>query len=190
MMKVFLLDNHDSFTYNLAALLRTFDDTELDVAIAENTNIASLAVYDKIVFSPGPGLPDEFPMMTEILEQYKETKDILGVCLGHQMIAEYFGAKLSNLVNVNHGWIKRLNIICPDTRLFNNIPNLSDIGVYHSWYVNKESLPDCLTVTAECDDNLVMAMEHKKYRIDSVQFHPESFITSFGKQMIGNWLSK
>lgn len=189
-MKVFLLDNHDSFTYNLAALIRSFKNTCLDVAVAENTNIASLAVYDKIVFSPGPGLPVEFPMMKLILDTYKESKGFLGVCLGHQMIAEYFGGKLANLDIVNHGWIKKLSILHKDSRLFHNIPQSSEIGVYHSWYVTRENLPDCFTVTAECKDKLIMALEHKTLNIDSVQFHPESFITSLGRQMIANWLNK
>jgi anthranilate synthase/aminodeoxychorismate synthase-like glutamine amidotransferase len=189
-MKIFLLNNHDSFTYNLAALIRSFDDTDLHVAVAENTNIASLAVYDKIVFSPGPGLPAEFSMMKLILDTYKESKSILGVCLGHQMIAEYFGGRLVNLETVNHGWIKELIILQEDSRLFHNIPQASKIGVYHSWYVSRENLPDCFTVTAECGDKLIMALEHKTMNLDSVQFHPESFITSLGRQMIANWLKK
>lgn len=184
-----MLDNHDSFTYNLAAMLRTFPGAEVVVSRPEVTNITSLHEFDKIVFSPGPGLPSEFPVMKEIMDHYSETKSILGVCLGHQMIAEYFGATLANLDTVNHGWIKKLVVIEKEALLFRNIGQDTDAGVYHSWYVMRDGLPDCLSITAVCHEGLVMALQHKSLNIHSVQFHPESFITSEGRTMLHNWLN-
>ncbi len=188
MIKVFLLDNHDSFTYNLAALLRKSDSVKLTINVPELTDLSELSFFDKIVFSPGPGLPSEFPLMREILDKYKQSKSILGVCLGHQFIGEYFGANLGNLQSVSHGQIKKLNILHNGSKLYMGIPDKSEIGLYHSWYVAKDNLPECLTITAECEDHKIMSMEHKEYDIQSVQFHPESFMTQYGTVMISNWL--
>ena len=189
MIKAFLLDNHDSFTYNLASLLRDNKHVKLTIITPEKIDIASIALYDKIVFSPGPGLPVEYPIMCDILDAYKETKSILGVCLGHQMIGEYFGAKLANLEQVSHGMIKKLHITHSRYGFYTGIPDQSEIGVYHSWYVSKDDFPDCLSVTAESNDRLIMSLEHKQFDIQSVQFHPESFITQHGRLMIDNWLN-
>ncbi len=188
MIKVFLLDNHDSFTYNLAALLRKSGSVNLSINIPEKTDIPSLSSFDKIVFSPGPGLPSEFPLMRTILDRYKQSKSILGVCLGHQFIGEYFGANLSNLQAVSHGRIKKLHLLHKQSKLYAGVPDKSEIGLYHSWYVNKDNLPECLTITAECDDHMIMSLEHKEYDIQSVQFHPESFMTQYGAAMMRNWL--
>lgn len=188
MLKVFLLDNNDSFTYNLAALLRGNKHVKLTIGTTERTKFENLIQFDKIVFSPGPGLPSEFPVMHDIMDAYKDTKSILGVCLGHQMIGEYFGAKLANLEEVSHGWIKKLHILKSRCVLYQDLPDMTDIGVYHSWYISKHEFPDCLRITAESNDGIIMSIEHKIYNIQSVQFHPESFMTTYGKVMIQNWL--
>ncbi|HLO92627.1 MAG TPA: aminodeoxychorismate/anthranilate synthase component II [Lentimicrobium sp.] len=189
-LNVFLLDNHDSFTYNLAAMLRSFGNVHLKISKPENANIASLCKFDKIVFSPGPGLPIEFPLMSDILDEYRKTKSFLGICLGHQMIAQYFGGKLCNLSEVNHGWVKSLKIIEAESLLFKDIPNNSNIGVYHSWYVDGDHLPDNLNVTAICENQLIMALQHKNLDVNSVQFHPESFLTMHGRKILANWLKR
>lgn len=188
MLKVFLLDNNDSFTYNLAALLRGNKRVKLTISTPEKTKLENLTQFDKIVFSPGPGLPSEFPVMHDILDAYRDTKSILGVCLGHQMIGEYFGAKLANLQEVSHGWSKKLHILKSGCILYQEIPEMTDIGVYHSWYVSKDEFPDSLEITAESNDGIIMSMEHRTYHIQSVQFHPESFMTTYGVVMIQNWL--
>lgn len=188
MLKVFLLDNFDSFTYNLAALLKGDNRIELSISTPDKLKINNLSQFDRIVFSPGPGLPSEFPVMHDILDAYKDSKSILGVCLGHQMIGTYFGAKLVNLDQVSHGWSKKLNILKKDCKLFHDIPDMTEVGVYHSWYLSKDEFPDCLGITAESNDGIIMSIEHKTYNIQSVQFHPESFMTTYGKVMIQNWL--
>lgn len=190
MIKVFLLDNHDSFTYNLAAQVRRCKNVTLEIKTAEDTKIDKINSFDKIIFSPGPGLPSEHALMSTILDHYKNTKSILGVCLGHQAIGEYFGATLENMDEVQHGWINHLHLTGTSSSLFKNIPDLTEIGVYHSWCVNKDKLPDCLKVTGMGDHKKIMSMEHESLDIESVQFHPESFITKFGEQMMKNWLMK
>ncbi len=188
MIKIFLLDNHDSFTYNLAAMFNKYKHVRIEITYPEDTNIAKISQFDKIIFSPGPGLPSESTIMQQILDKYKTTKSILGVCLGHQAIGEYFGAKLENLDAVNHGMIKHLEQTQPNNKLFTGVPNYSEIGVYHSWVLNSKDLPNCLNITGINEDNKIMSIEHKIYDIKSVQFHPESFITEFGDIMIDNWL--
>ncbi len=189
MIKIFLLDNHDSFTYNLAAMFSKIINVKLTISYPENTNIKNISDFDKIIFSPGPGLPTESPIMANILDRYKSSKQFLGVCLGHQAIGEFFGAKLKNYEIVNHGMIKKLNFTQSESKLFCGIPNNSNIGVYHSWYLDSENFPKEIDITGLNEEGVVMAMEHKIYDIQSVQFHPESFITEFGEKMIENWLN-
>lgn len=188
MIKIFLLDNYDSFTYNLAGLLKSIQDVKVDVRTPKDIDFKGLGEYDKIIFSPGPGIPSEFPVMREILSKYSSEKSILGICLGHQMIGEYFGATLSNLDRVNHGWVKKLNILSHNSIIYNGIQTGTEIGVYHSWYLSRNNFPDCLRITAECNEGLIMSLEHRSYDIQSVQFHPESFITKQGYKMIHNWV--
>lgn len=189
MIKIFLLDNHDSFTYNLAAMFDIYPNIEVSIVNPENTNINKISEFDKIIFSPGPGLPSEYPIIHSIIDKYKNSKHILGICLGHQAIGEYFGCELKNYDIVNHGMIKKLNIIEPVSKLFKNIPNNSEIGVYHSWYIKNLNIPKEIRVTGLNEDGIIMAIEHRIFNIQSLQFHPESFITKYGKQMIDNWLS-
>lgn len=189
MTKIFLLDNHDSFTYNLAAMFNKNKKVKLNISFPENTNIKNISKFDKIIFSPGPGLPYEVPLMAEIIDKYKLSKQFLGVCLGHQAIAEYFGAKLKNYKLVNHGMIKQLVFTEKKSILFKDIPNRSNIGVYHSWYINNIDCPQELNITARNEDGIIMATEHSTFNIQTVQFHPESFITKHGQRMIENWLT-
>jgi len=190
MIKIFLLDNHDSFTYNLAAMFDVFPNIKASIYNPENTNINKISEFDKIIFSPGPGLPKEYPIMQEIIDKYKSQKHFLGICLGHQAIGEYFGCKLKNYDIVNHGMVKKFQITEPASFIFKNIPDNSDIGVYHSWYIANENIPEQIRVTGLNEDNIIMAIEHTTYNIQSLQFHPESFITTYGKEIIKNWLSK
>jgi anthranilate synthase/aminodeoxychorismate synthase-like glutamine amidotransferase len=189
MTKVFLLDNHDSFTHNLAALIRKSGSVSLTINTPEQTELSSLSSFDKIVFSPGPGLPSEFPLMGEILDRYKQSKSILGVCLGHQFIGEYFGAKLHPQQAVSHGRLKKLHVVHKESKLYVGVPDRSEVGLYHSWYVDNNALPSCFRVTAQCNDEVIMSLEHKEFDIQSVQFHPESFITQYGQTMVSNWLN-
>ncbi|HLN52315.1 MAG TPA: aminodeoxychorismate/anthranilate synthase component II [Lentimicrobium sp.] len=190
MVKVLLIDHHDSFTYNLAALVRCCPDIHLDVQFPEEIKIEKISLYDKIIFSPGPGLPSEYPLMYEILDGYKNNKGILGVCLGHQAIGKYFGGTLINLGEVHHGKVKKLKILTTDAVIYKGIPDNSDIGVYHSWFVERKGLPECLTVTGISEEGIIMSIAHTDYDIQSVQFHPESFITKHGEKMMYNWLKE
>ncbi len=188
MIKVLLLDHHDSFTYNLAALIRKCRNVQLDVVFSEVAKIGKISAYDKIIFSPGPGLPYEYPLMTEILDTYKNNKSIFGVCLGHQAIGEYFGGTLINLSEVHHGRVKKLKILDPYAGIYKEVPDNTEIGVYHSWCIDSKDLPACFTVTGINEDGIIMSFTHSKFDIQSVQYHPESFITLYGEKIMHNWL--
>lgn len=189
-MKLFLLDNHDSFTYNLASVFRSYEGVSLSIHTPENTNISELSEYDKIIFSPGPGIPSETTFMGKIIKLYSKTHSILGVCLGHQAIGVYFGADVKNLKEVNHGKLKKLKILNRRIKIFDEIPDNSSIGLYHSWVLDRNNFPDCLEIIAECNHSEIMAIRHKSYDITGLQFHPESFITEYGEKMLFNWLYK
>lgn len=187
-MKVFILDNYDSFTYNLVHYVEQY----ADLCIVKRDNeiiLEELNKFDKIILSPGPGLASEKPIMHKIISNYKNTKSILGICLGHQSIAEYFGASLYNFENVIHGIEKNTKIILQNS-IFNNIPKEFISGRYHSWAVSKTDFPKDLNILAVDDNEVIMAIEHKKYKITGLQFHPESIMTRYGKEMIKNWISK
>ncbi len=188
-MKLLIVDNHDSFTYNLVQLVEEAGVCHFDVVASHLIDSDASSQYDKILFSPGPGLPDEFPAMKQLLDRYKNRKSFLGICLGHQAIAEYFGATLINLPKVVHGQQKTVYQKEKDF-LFALLPGSFDVGLYHSWLVNPDTIPSGLIVTAQTDDHRVMALRHKKFDIRGVQFHPESIMTPHGKQMIENWLGK
>lgn len=185
-MKIFILDNYDSFTYNLMHIIEQFA-SEVIVQRNNECDISELKRFDKIVFSPGPGLPSDVPIMHEIIEKYKESKPILGVCLGHQSIAEFFGGTLINMPEVNHGREFETNIIKNDY-IFNNIPKTFFSGRYHSWIVNKNNLPADLEVTSIDPQNQIMSLKHNVYDIRGVQFHPESIMTKCGKEILKNWV--
>jgi anthranilate synthase component 2 len=186
-MKVLIIDNYDSFTYNLVHLVQSILNKKVDVIRNDKLDLEAIDQYDKIILSPGPGIPDEAGMLKEIIRKYASTKSILGVCLGLQAIAEVFGAQLINLSEVYHGLATEIQIIKED-RLFKNASKYFLGGRYHSWIVSKENFPDCLEITAIDSENNIMALSHKTYNVKAVQFHPESVLTENGDQIIRNWL--
>lgn len=186
-MKILLVDNYDSFTYNLAHILGQFAS---DVIIKRNDEISLENILDcnKIVFSPGPGLPSEVKIMHQIIDRYKDKKSILGVCLGHQSIAEYFGAQLINMPEVNHGREFKTKILSQDY-IFKDIPEIFSSGRYHSWIVSQEDFPESLEITSvDFNSNQIMSLKHKEFDIRGVQFHPESIMTKYGKKLLENWI--
>ena len=187
-MKILLLDNHDSFTYNLAESFNKIGNPTVRVKKPEDLSVSEVKKYDKVIFSPGPGLPEEHPVMFTILQHYGKTKSILGVCLGMQAIAVHFGGTLFNLPEIVHGKDRELSILRPDFYLFRGIPDRTVVGLYHSWAVRLSGLPDCLEVTAVSGEGTLMALRHKKYDLCGVQFHPESIITKEGLRMLSNWI--
>ena len=186
-MKILVLDNYDSFTYNLVHIIRELG-YEMDIFRNDKIQVEEVTKYDKIVLSPGPGIPEEAGIMKEVIKTYSPTKSILGVCLGHQGIAEAFGAKLFNIPNVLHGVTSKVRITDKDERLFKGLPEQFEACHYHSWAVMAESIPDDIGVTATNPDGLVMAVAHKKFDVRGVQFHPESIMTEHGKKIMENWL--
>ncbi|MFO7573953.1 MAG: aminodeoxychorismate/anthranilate synthase component II [Bacteroidales bacterium] len=185
-MKLLIIDNHDSFTWNLVQLAREAGAEDIRVSPSETALEAKPALFDRIIFSPGPGLPEEFPVMFEILKRYPK-KRILGVCLGLQAIGIHFGAKIINMEDVSHGRQIKVNITEPDY-LFTGLPGRFDAGLYHSWVLTGESFPADLLVTAMSDDHRIMAVRHRELDIHGVQFHPESVMTPVGAQIMSNWL--
>ena len=186
-MKVLVLDNYDSFTYNLVHILR---ELGVDHEVYRNDKIAlsDVGKFDKIMLSPGPGIPDEAGIMKQVIKEFGPKKSILGVCLGHQGIAEVYGAELFNIKNVLHGVTSQIQVKDKSNKLFRGLPESFRITHYHSWAVKPESINGELQVTAVNGDGLVMALSHKTYDVQGVQFHPESVMTEHGKAIIQNWL--
>ena len=186
-MKILVLDNYDSFTYNLVHIIRSLGH---EPAIYRNDKIGLEEVkkYDKILLSPGPGIPDEAGIMKALVKEYGPTKSIIGICLGHQGIAEVYGAKLFNIPKVLHGVTSMAKVIDQDEILFKGVSNTFQATHYHSWAVVAESFTPALKVTAVNNDGLVMGLRHVKYDVKGVQFHPESVMTPEGPKMIENWL--
>lgn len=188
-MKILILDNYDSFTYNLVHILR---EQGCDLTIRRNDEItlAEVDAFDKILLSPGPGIPEEAGILLPLIRKYASTKSILGVCLGEQAIGEAFGAKLINLTEVYHGVGTEIEVIADDP-LFAGFERNITVGRYHSWAVSREAFPECLEITAiDPTDGAIMALRHRKYDVRGIQFHPESVLTPNGKQMIINWLNE
>jgi anthranilate synthase component II len=188
MIRVLLLDNHDSFTYNLAELLRRNSKIIFQILPEESIYIDQLSKYDKILISPGPGVPDEHPVMFEILKAWGDRKSIFGVCLGMQAIALHFGGELFNLDRVIHGRAKTIQVSVPGQRIFSGLPEQFEAGLYHSWAVRNDNFPGDLIVTAVSTDGVIMGIKHRKFDICGVQFHPESIMTPYGQRMIDNWI--
>jgi len=186
-MKVLMIDNYDSFTYNLVHSIEKFIDGSVDVFRNDKIMLDEVAGYDKIILSPGPGMPSDAGIMPEVIKKYSASKSILGVCLGMQAIGETFGAKLSNLGKVHHGVAMPVFVEKEDV-LFKNCPELFMGGRYHSWVVSHNNFPESLEVTATDKENNIMALRHKKYDVRGVQFHPESILSEFGDKIIENWL--
>ena len=187
-LRILVFDNYDSFTYNLVHMLHALCDATIDVVRNDKLNLDDVVKYDKIVLSPGPGIPSEAGMLLELIRRYAPTKDILGVCLGHQAIAEAFGATLINLGEVHHGLSEPIHRIAYDP-LFEGLPDTFKVGRYHSWSVSPEGLPDCFEVTSLDDEGQIMSMCHKTLRLHGVQFHPESVLTPDGQHIMSNWLT-
>ncbi|WP_299822189.1 aminodeoxychorismate/anthranilate synthase component II [uncultured Pontibacter sp.] len=185
-MEVLVIDNYDSFTYNLVHLLQELGAT-VTVRRNDKTTLEEVGKYEKILLSPGPGIPDEAGLLKEIIRTYGSSKDLFGVCLGHQAIGEVYGGMLVNSKEVWHGIATPVEVICKEELLFKNLPQQFEIGRYHSWLVNQE-LPDCLIPTAIDAQGNLMALRHKEHQVRGVQFHPESVLTAHGKEMMKNWL--
>jgi anthranilate synthase component 2 len=186
-MKILILDNYDSFTYNLVHIVR---ELNYDYDVYRNDKIALEEVekYDKILLSPGPGIPDEAGIMKALIRTYAPTKSILGICLGHQGIAEVFGASLFNIPKVLHGVTSQTSVEDKGEILFRDLPTTFQVCHYHSWAVSPESLTPDLMITARNTDGMIMGIRHKKYDVRGLQFHPESIMTPEGPKMLANWL--
>ncbi len=187
-MKIVVIDNYDSFTYNLVHAIKKISGLPVDVFRNDEIALDDLEQYDKMVLSPGPGIPEEAGLLLDIIRRFAPTKSMLGVCLGHQAIGEAFGGTLTNMNRVLHGIATPVNKTKVKTVLFEGLPETFAVGRYHSWIVNEPDLPECLTVTSYDDKGLIMSMKHTEYDVEGVQFHPESVLTPLGEQMIANWL--
>lgn len=186
MKHIVIIDNYDSFTYNLAHLVRELG-TDVTVYRNDQFQLPELETFDGIILSPGPGIPSEAGLLLDVIRKYAGRKPILGVCLGHQAIGEAFGGHLTNLSEVFHGVATEGTIVADDP-IFSGLPRRITMGRYHSWVVDREGFPDCLLVTAESDEGQIMALRHRHYNIHGIQFHPESVLTPQGKDLIRNWL--
>nr|WP_319400040.1 aminodeoxychorismate/anthranilate synthase component II [uncultured Carboxylicivirga sp.] len=189
-MKILILDNYDSFTYNLVHYVEEIMNEKVDVYRNDQISIEEVANYDKILLSPGPGIPDEAGILKDVIKTYMSTKSILGVCLGCQAIGEVCGGSIRNLNKVYHGVATKVKVTSRDEYLFDSIADEFMAGRYHSWVVNEEDLPAELTITSRDEEGQIMGVCHKEYDVRGVQFHPESVLTENGKQMIRNWLKK
>lgn len=188
-MKILVFDNYDSFTYNLVHLVEKILHTKVDVFRNDEISLDQVDAYDKIILSPGPGVPTEAGLLLPLIKRYAATKSILGVCLGHQAIGQAFGGILINLDTVFHGVATPIKILKP-TAIFTGLEAEVEVGRYHSWIVDDKNLPSELEVTAIDDNGYIMAMQHKSYDVQGVQFHPESILTPSGEIIIRNWLGK
>jgi anthranilate synthase component 2 len=201
-VRILVFDNYDSFTYNLVHLVEKIIHDKVDVYRNDQLPLEKVAAYDKIILSPGPGIPEEAGMLLPLIKEYASSKSMLGVCLGHQAIGEAFGGKLVNLSTVYHGVATKVKIVNSEqsivnshlpsaiSPLFDGLPGELEVGRYHSWIVSDEGFPAELEVTARDDNEYIMALQHRKYDIQGVQFHPESVLTPDGEKILRNWLKK
>jgi anthranilate synthase component II len=189
-MKILVFDNYDSFTYNLVQLIKEIAP-KATVEVFRNDEIAleQIKDFDKILLSPGPGIPSESGLLLPLIKEYAATKSIFGVCLGQQAIGESFGAKLSNLAKVYHGIATPVQVIAKSD-LFEGLPSSFEVGRYHSWVVDEKKFPAALVITSRDDQGYIMSLEHSTYDVKGVQFHPESVLTPDGAKIIANWLNK
>jgi anthranilate synthase component II len=185
---ILVLDNYDSFTYNLVHYLEKVTDETIEIHRNDKINLEDVERFDSILLSPGPGIPSEAGILTELIKKYASSKKILGVCLGQQAIAEAFGGSLINTQEVYHGMATPIKVIDGD-ELFKGIPSVFNVGRYHSWVVDEKKLPAELTVMAVDEQSKIMALKHKKYNVRAVQFHPESILTEYGLDLIRNWIN-
>jgi len=207
-MKILVFDNYDSFTYNLVHLVQKIINDRVDVYRNDQIPLEKVKEYDKIILSPGPGLPCEAGLLLPLIKEYASSKPILGVCLGHQAIGEAFGGTLVNLSTVYHGVATPVKIVKRQTsnvkeknnsrltshvsrnNLYEGLPDQLEVGRYHSWVVSKEDFPEELEITAEDDNGYIMGLQHKTYNVQGVQFHPESVLTPMGEKIMRNWLKQ
>jgi anthranilate synthase component II len=188
-MKILVIDNYDSFTYNLVHYIENITGQKVDVYRNDEIKLEEIKVYDKILLSPGPGIPTESGICLDLIREYAPKKSILGVCLGHQAITEAFGGSLINLDKVYHGVSTPIDVITPENYLYQGIPARFDVGRYHSWVSNPNNFPSELTITAKDESGLIMGLSHKKYDVQGVQYHPESVLTQNGMKIMENWIS-
>ena len=186
MKKVIIIDNYDSFTYNLVHYL---EDLNAEVTVFRNDEfeLKELEKFDKILLSPGPGIPEEAGLLLDVIKKYASTKSILGICLGQQAIGEVFGGSLINLEKVYHGVASKVKITKEDS-LFNNLPTEFEVGRYHSWVINPDDFPEDLEITSVDENGEIMSIRHKTFDVKGVQYHPESILTPNGKKILENWL--
>jgi anthranilate synthase component II len=189
-MKILVFDNYDSFTYNLVHLVQKIVKDKLEVYRNDQIPLEKVKEYDKIILSPGPGIPKEAGLLLPLIKEYAATKSILGVCLGHQAIGEAFGGSLINLSTVYHGVSTNCILQRANSKLFKNLPDEIEVGRYHSWIVSDKNFPNDLEVTARDDNGYIMGLQHKTYDVQGVQFHPESVLTPAGATILRNWLSE
>ena len=187
-MKILVFDNYDSFTYNLVHLVEKITHEKVTVFRNDQIALADIQQYDKIILSPGPGIPVEAGLLLPLIEEYASSKSILGVCLGHQAIGEAFGGSLINLDTVYHGVATPITIIDQQSKIFNELPEVIEVGRYHSWIVSDENFPGELEVTARDENGYIMGLQHKTFDVQGVQFHPESVLTPDGEKLMRNWL--
>ena len=204
-MKILVFDNYDSFTYNLVHLVEKITHEKVDVYRNDQLPLEKVKEYDKIILSPGPGIPEEAGLLLPLIKEYASSKSILGVCLGHQAIAQAFGGDLINLSSVFHGVATPVKVVNRESsvvsgvansrltfhvsrNLFDGLPEELEVGRYHSWVVSKENFPEELEITAEDESGMIMGLQHKTYDVQGVQFHPESVLTPMGEAMMRNWL--
>ena len=188
MQRILVVDNYDSFVYNLVQMVRELG-CETHVVRNDKIDLKEAGKYDRILLSPGPGVPEDAGMMKELISEYTGKMPVLGVCLGHQAIGEVFGAQLENLTKVYHGVVGTVKVTRPDEYLFRNLPDEIEVGRYHSWVV-APNIPDELEITAVDNNGVIMALRHKEHDVRGVQFHPESVLTEHGEKIIENWLKK
>ena len=188
-MKILVFDNYDSFTYNLVHLVEKITGEKVDVFRNDRIGLADIAVYDKIILSPGPGIPKEAGLLLPLIKEYAASKSILGVCLGHQAIAEAFGGTLVNLTTVYHGVATPVRILNTRSGILEGLGEEIEAGRYHSWIVSDDDLPGELEVTARDANGYIMGLQHKEFDVQGVQFHPESVLTPDGEQILRNWLT-
>ena len=188
-MKILVFDNYDSFTYNLVHLVEKITGEKVDVVRNDRIALKDIDVYDKIILSPGPGIPEEAGLLLPLIKEYAATKSILGVCLGHQAIAEAFGGTLINLSTVYHGVATPIKILKTQSGVLKDLPEVIEVGRYHSWIVSDENFPLELEVTARDDNGYIMGLQHKEFDVQGVQFHPESVLTPDGERILRNWLT-
>lgn len=188
-MKILVFDNYDSFTYNLVHLVEKITHEKVDVYRNDQIALEKVKDYDKIILSPGPGIPEEAGLLLPLIKEYASTKSILGVCLGHQAIGEAFGGSLINLSTVYHGVATPIQIDRKmKSDLFQDLPDTIEVGRYHSWIIDEKNFPEELEITARDENDYIMALQHRKYDVQGVQFHPESILTPDGEKIMRNWL--